>query len=158
VDWDGDGDLDLLSGSDRNGVQWAENVAGKGKLPELKPFKLLIPANTSIKRGQLLSESELTSAASAMRIWVDDVNGDGKLDILVGDNVTLVSTANGVSKAEFAKRFAKWDKAVQEASKDLNNGDGNNQKARDRYRKLYEERTAFMNEDRTGYVWLFLRK
>jgi hypothetical protein len=47
---------------------------------------------------------------------------------------------------------------VQEASKDLNNGDGNNQKARDRYRKLYEERTAFMNEDRTGYVWLFLRK
>ena len=79
-------------------------------------------------------------------------------DILVGDNVTLVSTANGVSKAEFAKRFAKWDKAVQEAAKDLENGDDNNQKARDRYRKLYEERTAFMNEDRTGYVWLFLRK
>src|SRR5262245_12409184 len=156
VDWDGDGDLDLLSGSDRSGVQWAENVAGKGKPPELNPFKSLIPANTSIKRGQLLSESELTGPASYMRIWVDDVNGDGKLDILVGDSVTLVSTVNGVSKAEFAKRFSKWDKSMQAAEKDLNDGDDNNQKARDRYHKLYEERTAFMNEDRTGYVWLFL--
>ena len=35
IDWDGDGDLDLLSGSSKGGVQWAENRAGKGKLPEL---------------------------------------------------------------------------------------------------------------------------
>ena len=33
IDWDGDGDLDLLSGSSNGGVQWAENRAGKGKLP-----------------------------------------------------------------------------------------------------------------------------
>src|SRR5262245_62546035 len=34
VDWDGDGDLDILSGSTNGGVQWAENTAGKGKPPE----------------------------------------------------------------------------------------------------------------------------
>ena len=28
----------------------------------------------------------------------------------------------------------------------------------ERYQKVYEQRTAFMNEERTGYVWLFLRK
>ena len=31
VDWDGDGDLDLLSGSSEGGVRWAENRAGPGK-------------------------------------------------------------------------------------------------------------------------------
>ena len=31
IDWDGDGDLDLLSGSSEGGVQWAENRAGPGK-------------------------------------------------------------------------------------------------------------------------------
>src|SRR6516165_11243051 len=37
IDWDGDGDLDLVSGSASGGVQWSENVAGAGKLPELRP-------------------------------------------------------------------------------------------------------------------------
>ena len=32
VDWDADGDLDLLSGSSNGGVQYAENTAGKGKM------------------------------------------------------------------------------------------------------------------------------
>ena len=32
IDWDGDGDLDLLTGSS-GGVQWAENRAGKGRVP-----------------------------------------------------------------------------------------------------------------------------
>jgi hypothetical protein len=158
VDWDGDGDLDLLSGSDRGGVQWAENVAGKGKPPELQPFKSLLKAGPEFANGQLLNENDLTGPVSSMRIWVEDVNGDGKLDLLVGDNVTLVSTAKGVSKEEFAKRFKKWDQARQAAGKELENDGGTNQKARDRYQKIYEDRTAFMNEERTGYVWLFLRK
>src|SRR5260370_9672121 len=42
IDWDGDGDLDLLSGSANGGVQWADNRAGKGKTPELSPFRELI--------------------------------------------------------------------------------------------------------------------
>ena len=39
IDWDGDGDLDLLSGSSNGGVYWAENRAGKDKVPELGPFR-----------------------------------------------------------------------------------------------------------------------
>jgi hypothetical protein len=154
IDWDGDGDLDLLSGSDRGGVQWAENVAGKGKPPELKPFKSLIEAGPQITFGQLLNENDLTGPIASMRIWVEDVNGDGKLDILVGDNVTLVSPAKGVSKEEFAKRFKKWNASFQVAAKEMEKGSGD----RERYVKVLEHRLTFMNEERTGYVWLFLRK
>lgn len=158
VDWDGDGDLDLLSGSNSGGVCWAENAAGRGKSPELKPFAQLIPPRPSAQPDRTLAESDLTWPAESMRIWVDDVNGDGKLDLLVGDNVTLVLAAAGVSEKEFAERYAKWNESFQAALKEYHDGGNERQKALERYRKVYEERTAFMKEERTGYVWLFVRK
>lgn len=111
IDWDGDGDLDLLSGSANGGVQWAENFAGKGSLPHLRNFQVLVAPGRSIEYGQPLDEVDLTGPTASTRVWVDDVNGDGKLDLLVGDSVTLITPAKG-----------------------------------------------FMNEDRTGFVWLYLRK
>ena len=42
-----------------------------------------------------LREGDLTRPTYATRVWVDDINGDGKLDLLVGDSVTLVSPAKG---------------------------------------------------------------
>src|SRR5436309_8305795 len=70
VDWDGDGDLDVLSGSSNGGVYWAENRAGKGKVPELSPFKELIKSNPPPRYGALLSEKDLTGPTHATRIWV----------------------------------------------------------------------------------------
>ncbi|HEV3003413.1 MAG TPA: FG-GAP-like repeat-containing protein, partial [Pirellulales bacterium] len=96
VDWDGDGDLDLLSGSSQGGVQWAENRAGPGKAPQLQPFRSLIEAGPQAQGGQVLYDEHLTGPAGCTRIWADDVNSDGKLDLLVGDLVTLVSPANGL--------------------------------------------------------------
>lgn len=157
ADWDGDGDLDLLSGSHRGGVHWAENTAGKGKPPNLNSFQPLIEPGAEIPRGQLLDEKDLAGPAHSTRIWVDDVNGDGKLDVLVGDQVTLVATANGVSKEEFARRFAEWDKAVQGAVKALQD-EKDREAAMKCYQDIYEERTSFMREEFTGFVWLYLRK
>src|SRR5438105_13749237 len=119
IDWDGDGALDLISGSSNGGVQWARNRAGKGKPPDLGPFEWLIKPAPPIAYGQLLSEEELTGPTSATRVWVADVNGDGKLDLLVGDMVTLMSPKKGVSSAEFKKRFEAWQKAVQTASAEM---------------------------------------
>lgn len=161
IDWDGDGDLDLLSGSASGGVQWAENTAGKGKAPKLRPFRELIKPGRSVAYGEPLSEQELTGPTTSTRIWVADVNGDGKLDLLVGDSVTLITAAKGLSAEEVKKKFAAWQKAVSEASKKLSpagSDPATRKKAQEEFSKVYNQRNEFMKEDRTGFVWLYLRK
>ena len=161
IDWDGDGALDLLSGTSNGGVQWARNRAAKGKPPEFGPFEWLIKPGRPKEEGQLVSEEELKGPTSATRVWVADVNGDGKLDLLAGDTVTLVSPAKGVSQEEFTKRFAAWKKAFDAASKGLSAepaDENNRSKAIEEYNKVYQQRTEFMVEERTGFVWLYLQK
>jgi hypothetical protein len=159
IDWDGDGDLDLLSGSSDGGVYWGENVAGKGKAPELRPFRPLIKPGPAPVYGQPLAESDLTGPTRATRIWVDDVNGDGKLDLLVGDCVTLVSPAKGVSAEEFKKRFAAWQEDVKTASAALSSATGEARaKASQEFSRVYSRRAEFMSEEMTGFVWLYLQK
>jgi len=160
VDWDRDGDLDVLSGSADGGVQWAENIAGKRKLPKLRPFQVLIKPGRRIEHAPI-NENELTGPTTSTRVWGDDVNGDGKLDLLVGDSVTLVTPAKGLSAEEFKKKFMAWQKAFTAASKELSSqtsDQAQRTKAKEEYRKIYDQRAEFMNEDRTGFVWLYLQK
>ena len=95
------------------------------------------------------------------RVWVDDVNSDGKLDLLVGDSVTLISPVKGVSAEEFKKKFADWQSAVTAASAALGSaaGDASSQaKANEAYSKAYSRRAEFMHEEMTGFVWLYVQK
>jgi hypothetical protein len=161
VDWDGDGDLDLLSGSSQGGLQLAENRAGPGKRPQLQAFRSLIKPGPMPEDGQVLRDEDLAGPAHATRIWVDDVNSDGKLDLLVGDLVTLVSPADKVSEEEFKTKYAEWQESVSKVRARLNST-SEDEKARnealERFQKLYNERSKFMKEDRTGFVWLYLQK
>jgi hypothetical protein len=161
VDWDGDGDLDLLSGSSEGGVEWAENRAGPGKPPQLVLFRPLIKHGPQVENGQILREEDLKEPLSCTRVWVDDVNSDGKLDILVGDQVTLISPADHVTEGDFKKKFADWSKSINEASTQLNSTvrDAKKQnEAHQRFQSLYTQRSEFMKEARTGFVWLYLQK
>jgi hypothetical protein len=159
IDWDGDGDLDVLSGSSDGGVYWAENVAGKGKVPELRPFRPLIEPGPPHMDGQISSEKDLTRPMHAARIWVDDFNGDGKLDLLVGDSVTLVSPAPGVTVEEFKKRFVAWKQDFKAAAEALNGATNETrEKMVQQYNEVYGRRAEFMNEEMTGFVWLYLQK
>jgi hypothetical protein len=160
IDLDGDGSLDLVSGCGNGGIYWAKNKAPKGKMPDLEPFQPLIKPGRAVKHGHVLRESDLTGPTHATRVWVADINGDGKLDLIVGDCVTLVSPAKGVSEAEFKTKYAEWETASQAALASLNSArdDKSRQKASEEWQKVYNQRSAFMREEMTGFVWVYLQK
>ncbi len=191
TDWDADGDLDLVSGSSDGGVYWAENTAGKGKPPALKPFETLIgpPPNWGKTGGGVkpLREGDVTRPTYATRVWVDDVNGDGKLDLLVGDSVTLVSPAKGLSDEEMITKAGEWQEEFKKAQaaitalqvaeeKEAKKKDAKDKEetkeqkearekkekelrqAYEESNKLYQKRAEFMKEEMTGFVWLYLQK
>jgi len=156
VDWDGDGDLDIVSGAADGGVQWAENTASRGKAPAFNGFTTLIKPGKGYEMGELVSEKDLTEPSRATRVWVDDADGDGKLDVLVGDNITLVSMAKGVTRKQYDEKLKKWKEDFSAASKARNDKD--DEAANKRFEEVYEQRTKFMTQDATGYVWLYRRK
>lgn len=160
IDWDGDGDLDILSGTSIGGVQCAENRAGPEEPPRLEPFRWLVEPVPQVEYGALLNEEELTGPVDDTRVWAEDVNGDGKLDLLVGDRVTLVSPAEGLSEDEYKQKFADWQKARKELTAELSSlrDDKKRRELYQRFSKVYNQRHEFMNENRTGFVWLYLQK
>ena len=124
-------------------------------------FRPLIKPGKEHKYGEPLREEELVSPTTATRIWVTDVNGDGKLDILVGDNTMLISPAKGLSREEFETKRKEWESKIAEVSKEMNDqkaDDAARNKANEKFQKLYQEREKFMKEERTGFVWLYLQK
>jgi hypothetical protein len=172
VDWDGDGDLDLLSGSSEGGVQWAANRAGPGRPPELGGFTTLVAKAERRAFGAFLRESDLDGPGDSTRVWADDANGDGKLDLLVGDRVTLVAPAGGLTEAEARARSEAWAREVAEASRRMPppRADAEGRpvspdpdatrvaEVQQELRRLYDRRGEFVTEDSTGFVWLYLRK
>jgi hypothetical protein len=161
IDWDLDGDLDLLSGSSAGGVQWAENIAGAGAVPELRAFRPIIEPGPPIAQGQRLGESDLSGPAGSTRVWADDVNGDGRLDLLVGDMVMLVAPVAGLSEEEFQAKSKAWQESLDELTAKFNSApadDEEQQATIKRLQELYAQRAEFVREERTGFVWLYLQK
>ncbi len=75
ADWDGDGRWDLVSGAKDGSVHWFRN-AGEGGEPRLEPPRQLLPAATG---------SQTDAPGPCAQVFVADYEGDGDLDLLVGD-------------------------------------------------------------------------
>jgi hypothetical protein len=86
VDWDGDGKDDLLVPGTR-GVLMYRNLGEKGK-PALQSSVVLIPS-TSWETGKRRFDAPLRmpeGPSSFSAICVCDYNGDGRLDLILGDH------------------------------------------------------------------------
>jgi hypothetical protein len=167
-DWDGDGDLDLLSGTAMGGVMLATNVGG-ANAPAFDGFVKLLPHagdHGDLSSGVTADDSHLTGPGSATRIWVDDVNGDGKADLLVGDSTTLILPAEGVelddARTQFAalmerqqqlfQRPANFEELPEEEREELQQ-----QQMKD-YQELEKEFAKVVDRQMTGFVWVYHRK
>ncbi len=98
VDWDGDGQLDLLLGDGKGKVTFFQNKASSSGLPQLAPGRVLVA------KGKYDSPGDHRGGYS--RLFVTDWNQDGRLDLLLGDASMTKGPEPEMTEAQRAERDA----------------------------------------------------
>jgi hypothetical protein len=94
VDWDGDGDLDLLAGGYVTGrIYLFENAAGKGKLPSLRFV------------GPLEADGKPIDVGWCAAPTAGDLDGDGDLDLITGSMPMAAGGGDSASSEKFLYYF-----------------------------------------------------
>lgn len=108
ADWDTDGKLDVLVGHSEGGVVWCRNV-GSAERPELSPPVELVPNSPSPWSGDQVRQPQDWGVRS--KICVMDWNGDGRLDLLLGDS-SRSSRGTGLSGC-FCEVLTRTDRTAE---------------------------------------------
>ncbi|MFK7959560.1 MAG: FG-GAP repeat domain-containing protein [Phycisphaerales bacterium] len=172
IDWDGDGDHDMLSGTARGGVMIAMNT-GTPQAPSFAAFRDLVAAPAKAHAMPTdditLGESHLTGPAGSTRVWSADVDDDGDLDLLVGDTQVVYHAGEGVTVAQAKAAMATFSAAQQKlfVAQPMPKGDDAGSMAtyeremaewQKKYEALIAERDKTVREERTGFVWMYERR
>jgi hypothetical protein len=170
ADWDGDGDLDLLVGAGDGSVTLFRNTGGSLP-PRLAAGEILVPGVQAIFGPD---SPETPQRGVRSKVCAVDWNGDGRLDLLVGDFTTQKPKREAVSpeeeariaklRAEQTELQTKYGAVVQKLFgpnrvKDKEGMD----RATTEAKALRDAMVALSEKlppeyENHGWVWLFLRK
>jgi FG-GAP-like repeat len=113
ADWDGDGRWDILSGAYDGGVYLFRNIGEPGSPAFAKPEVLIAP-HQGMGFDELLEPGAEPVPGIRSQIAAVDYQGDGKIDLLVGDFCTTV-TPRGDLTAEERQQYdalrKEWDES-----------------------------------------------
>ena len=155
VDWDGDGLWDIVTGSADGGVYWYRNTGKKGE-PQFAAPVALVPQHEGIGYSELLDVGQDPSPGIRSQIAVMDYDGDGKLDLLVGDFCTYLHVKEGLTTEQRTKFTALRDEynkttlklrehmdqlrdKFKDAMRDVPRSEWNSPENLAKWRKKYEE-------------------
>jgi hypothetical protein len=119
VDWDNDNDLDLLSGSAQGGVYISINSGSTNEPKFAAAIEIYPPSKHGYGSQKVMGDRHITGPQAATRVWADDVNGDGKLDLLIGDSVRLQFAAEGLDDDEALEKLEQWQEEMDSLSDDF---------------------------------------
>lgn len=105
ADWDGDGTPDLLMGSDGTGVSWMKGTRTDGKMSFGAPTSLVAVSQQTAWRMREVADRramrlKAPGAAARPAPAAADWNGDGKLDLLVGDFSNVAAESRPLTAAQ----------------------------------------------------------
>jgi hypothetical protein len=168
ADWDGDGKLDLLVGAGDGSVSLFRNIGSPGD-PELAAAEKLVAPGTTAFGADAPAEPRRGIRA---KVCVTDWDGDGRLDLLVGDFATQKPQLPPATPEQQAEqdRIRKELEGIQNQWSELINKLYSDKKVdneeRDKLQKQLTELSPRMEELRSklppeyenhGWIWLFLR-
>jgi hypothetical protein len=182
VDWDGDGVPDLLVGYGMGNIVFYKGVVEDGVHGVELGQVLLQPAYA--QEPEELARSELTGALEPVvershklaKLAAFDWNGDGKLDLLVGDSFSAVGPAPPLDAQQFVRLqelvekefgprekyrgdWGEWQELTDERMEALVAADETCRKLGRKLDEIGAQRAAFDAPRVThGYVWVYLRK
>jgi len=152
VDWDGDGDLDLLSGSG-HGVHLFMNVGADGEHVWTEARDLFSYTPAVAYDEVVLGEEHITRPQGNVRVWVEDLNGDGLFDLVMGDSSYVTYPAEGLTEDEVRAKLADWqerlDALVNEYADDMMSDE-----AGEAFDAMYRERDSIVEQSGVGFVYV----